>query len=257
MERIERAEELKRRMLSIISQEEDIPEEVISIIKKAFNNLSNRYDELRCNSSEIQEYLEGVFAETKAYITTNVGKNYKEEKMEQTLGIVKRIEKEAEEMVEENVERHREEIEGMDTGTQRVAVRIIDVLEDNLRDVQSRQNRILSARGYSDSKIEEIHYDIQGFIRHILRNGEEELCEALQRDDNSAKTRLLDAYEDYLVQTEQEEKESSKRGDFVKEIDANISLKEQREFAQKQAKQGENKKEEPEPLLKAEDYFLQ
>lgn len=257
MDKFEKIEELKRRMLSTMVYRDDIPEEVISIIRTMFNSLANKYEEMNCNSLAIQEYIEGSFDEVIAYATNNIGKTRKEGQMQEVLYFVKGIQKEAEAVIEEennNTKKYEPKIQQMEMGTYKASGKIVEAVEDALKSVQQRQNGILSSRGDSDDRIEQVYVETHDFINYLVRKNEERIFEAIQRDDNSAKQQLIDAYEDYLVQTRSEEKESSKREEFKKGLDADISLKDQNEFATGITEQNRNKKE-PENLL-SEDLLL-
>lgn len=261
MREMERLEELKRKMLAKTFYREGIPEEVTEVIKEAFDGILNRYKELHCNNLSIQEYIQGNLEYAKSCVIKNLGEKRKESQAEQVQSIIHGMERELEDLDESledekrSQERHKEEISQIEPEDEKVKERIIEIVEDALRNVQSKQNRILDARGFSIDRIEQIGQYAQEFIGYFVSRNEKRVYEILETDNNSLKEQLLSEYEEYLLQNKKEEEEKetepdkkSKREEFVEGLDGGITLEEQRDFSMEQKrkmeKELEQKKEE-------------
>lgn len=249
MKEIERMEELKRKMMSRVSYRDGMPKEVISVIQEAFENILNKYSELQCNNLTIQKYIEGNLSKVKSCIMENLGENRKERQMEQVQCIVRKMERELEDKGRQ--EKHKEDICKIEPGDKKIASRIMGIIGDSLRDVQSSQNRILDANGFSMDRIESIGQEVQGFIRYFVTRNEGKVYEILGKDNDSLKEQLLSEYEQYLMQNKKDEKEQeteqankSGRDKFVEGLDGGISLEEQRAFSLEQRSEMKKKLEQ-------------
>ena len=243
---MEMLEELKRKMMAKIYYREGIPEEVTNIIQKAFDGISDRYKELHCNNSSIQEYIQENLNYVKAYLKNNLGEKRKENQMEQLQYIIGKMQKDLEDgdkTIEKPKaeEKNRDMINQIEPEDKKITLNIIDIIEELLRDTQSRQSKVLDANEFSIDRIEEIKGETGYFIQGFLSKNEERIYEILVRDNEALKQQLLDEYEEYLLQNKKEEKQErdnkSRREEFIEELNAGISLDEQKEFLLKQAEQ--------------------
>lgn len=122
------------------------------------------------------------------------------------------------------------------------------LLEDSLKNVQFTQNRILSAQGYEDDRIETIFQNIKVFIMNFLKENQEKVNELLEKDTDFFKEKLLEEYEEY-----QYNNKKSKKSDFRDRIDGNLSLESQKNFSEefiKREKEENNLMSLPDDLLK-------
>ena len=254
MQEIERLEELKRAMIAKVFYRDAIPDEIMEVIQEAFDGILNRYKELHCDNLSIQEYIQGNLKYVKSYITNNLEEKRKESQIEQVEYIVRRMESELEDLdisledKRRNQEIHKEEICQIEPEDQEVSIRILDVVEDSLKDIQSKQSVILDVNGMSMERIEQIRQYAQEFIRNFVTRNEKRVYEILRRDNNSLKEQLVSDYEEYLLQNrnneEKEQTNKSRREEFVAGLNIGISLEEQRAFSGEQTKGLEQKKEE-------------
>ncbi len=264
MQEWERLEELKREMMAKAFYRDGIPEEVMGIIQKTFDGIANRYKQLHCDNLNIQEYIKGKLAEVESNITKNLGDKRKNSQLKQVQFIVRGMESELENLnqsIEDkkrNQERHKEEIGQIEPGDKEVKARIIEIVEEALRNIQSTQNRILDANGFSMDRIEQIRQNIREFIQEFIsvnRGDKGKIYEILRNDNTALSEQLLSIYEKYLLQDRSNEEEnetgqakSSKRKEFAEGLDGGITLEEQRTFSLEQAskieKELEQKQEE-------------
>lgn len=255
MQEMERVEELKRTMMRKVNNREEMPEEVIRIIQDAFKELLNTYRNLHCDNLAIQQYIEGSLGQVKADVTRNLGDKRKESYFSQVQYICGRIERELEE-VDRQIDKskqdevHKQEILQIESGEQHMATRIVVMLEDSLRGVQSKQNHILSSNGDSIEKIEQVQQNAREFIRYFVSRNEGKIYVILKKDNDSLKEQLLREYEEYQLQVKQDyerkekgETKDSKRKKFVNKLDGDISLEAQRDFLEKYTAESKSKEE--------------
>lgn len=137
-------------------------------------------------------------------------------------------------------ENHKKGISEIGTDDKRITVKITNVMQDYLKNVQLAQNRILEANGFSMDRIEFIQQNINGFIRYFVNKNEKKIGKILEEDSNSLKEQLLNEYEQFLLQNRKEEnleaKNKTKREEFVEGLDSGISLEEQRDFSREHNK---------------------
>ena len=272
MQEIEKIEELKRSMMKKVSNREPIPGEVIQTIQKAFSDLLNIYRDLHCDNLAIQQYIEESLGQAIAEVTKNVGEDRKETQLKQIQQICTKIEKELEDAeIQLNKtkmeEEQKQEILQIESGEQHTTTRIIGMVENFLRNVQSKQNRILNSHGITMDKIESVQKEAQEFIRYFVSRNEGEIYGILEKDNNFLKEQLLEEYEEYRLQNrqneagdEEEKSKKSKREEFVDGLDGKISLEEQRDFSRNYtAKMNEHKlkKEEEKKRIRrfTKQYF--
>ena len=110
-----------------------------------------------------------------------------------------------------------------------------------MENVNIRQGRILSSRGYSDEKIINLQNEVRTYINKFKKNNEEEVNDLIKRDDKELQEWLLSKYDEYIKSNKKEDRKE----EFKKEIDAGISLEEQHERAisfQENQQNGEGEK---------------
>lgn len=249
-------EDFKKNMVDNITKRELMPQDIMNIIKTAFKGISKKYEQLQCSNLPIQEYIEGKFEEAKVYINENIGKRRREEQLEQLQYILLEIERDLEQLQDEdkqraNENRHTEEFIQLEGNNRQTTADIMEVIREDLIDIQSVQNRNLDARGYSMERMEQIEQSIWEFISNFKIQGEKQVFETLNQDDATLQKQLLQQYETYL-KTKIDKKTEMQV--FKELLDSKISLEEQYNFAIEQGKQQEisGKVQEglPENLLK-------
>ena len=249
-------EDFKKNMVDNITKRELMPQDIMNIIKTAFKGISKKYEQLQCSNLSIQEYIEGKFEEAKVYINENIGKRRREEQLEQLQYILLEIERDLEQLQDEdkqraNENRHTEEFIQLEGNNRQTTADIMEVIREDLIDIQSVQNRNLDAREYSMERMEQIEQSIWEFISNFKIQGEKQVFETLNQDDATLQKQLLQQYETYL-KTKIDKKTEMQV--FKESLDSKISLEEQHNFAIEQGKQQEisGKVQEglPENLLK-------
>ena len=237
---MEEFEELRGNIIRKIEYKEEIPVEIVNMIRNILQEVSKIYDKYHCNNSEIQRYLEGKYDEIRMYLKKNISKERKEEKLEKTMFILNTIKKEIEENEQgANEKKHKEELSTIESDNRVSTAKVIDIVTDSILNIQSRQNKILDARGFSDNRIEEVSQEVRGFIRYFQNRNKEKIYELFAQDDNSIQNELVQLYEDYVTT-----RKKDKREEFRESLDANISLEEQHKFAMEKVEEANNKQQE-------------
>lgn len=251
MKELELLEEMKRKMISNISNKEDIPEETIAIIKNAFDGLEQIYEEMNYNNPSIQEYLRGSFEQIKSDVTKEIGENRKDKQFEQVQYMLKEIERNVLEGIEEEQRpRTEENILSLENESSKNTTRILEYIEDALADVQSRQNSILNARGYSKEQIYEIQDQAKRFILQFQNRNDERIYETLGQDDNKFKKQFLDEYELFVQQCEKTKTKEKSFKEEIADYEGKQSLEEQRKFSEEiMNRKKEEEKQGPETTL--------
>lgn len=251
MERVEMIEELKRKIFRKIENREAIPEEIKAIIEKSFANLEELYQKIGCNNETIKEYIEETKEEVEAAINSN-GENRKNIQFEEFQVILNRMQRKVEEQESIDNNMSRQEIEEVDFRDNEHSNRIIDIVNDALRDIQNRQNYILDSRGYSYERIEQINEYVNSYIGNVGIQQEENIKYYMKEDKQELISQIMQEYEDYIQyeKSEEEKKEqpNNEKEEFREGLNAGISLEEQHEFIEKrmneeQMEQNEQNKE--------------
>lgn len=246
-------EEFKKAIMSKGFYREGIPQEVMQIIEKALIGLVNQYKIYHCDYLFIQEYAEGELKLLESQIMKQLGEERKDDLLEQVMILFNEIEMEKEsdkQNLEETMveEKNKNKILNIKIENQNFTERIMGLLEDSLKNVQFTQNRILSAQGYKDDRIETIFQNIKVFIMNFLKENQEKVNELLEKDTDFFKEKLLEEYEEY-----QYNNKKSKKSDFRDRIDGNLSLESQKNFSEefkKREKEENNLMSLPDDLLK-------
>lgn len=233
MDNFETFIQLKERTMSIFEYKEEIPVEVHKTIQEMFNSLEKKYKEMECYTPNIQEYMHGNLEELMARLNSEIGNRRKDEQYDDIQVFLRAIERKLEEKLDSEEQKRRDnedkenigEIANDAPNNIRITLNTMDLIEEYLRDVQSRQNRILYARGlYSQSQIEDINDEIRYFIMHLRNRNEEKIHEAYQSDNAQLREEILQAFEEYTIQRGEE---PNKKESFKDSLFAGISLEEQ------------------------------
>ena len=236
MDKLERLEELKRKVMSKLLYQDTIPEEVNKIIIDAFKNLSRFYEDMRYNSISIDEYIQGNLKIAQSEISKRLDIQRKEIQIQDIKAIFGKIQEEVEEQInEKNNQKYEQEFEQIGPDNKKITMMVTQILKDMLQDVQSRQIRILSSRGYNENVLDNIQQKTMIFINKLVKNDDSKIYEELMQDDKNMKQWILEEYEAYLEQEKSDESKQEQKKDarqeFVETLDSNISLEEQHKFA--------------------------
>lgn len=264
-------QELKRKMLLCINTKEDMPIEVMNIINRAFEELSYIYKSSNTLYLPTSEYIDGTLAMLKSQLINSIGRNRKDAQIQKILIICNQIERELnetqsrtqganseleEEIKTENERRHKSDLSQIKEDNTQTAINITQLLEDSLKNIQSRQNRILDSRGYNMNTIQNINNNAISTIRAFVNSQGKEICTILDNQDNGTEKQLLQLYEQYLLENQHDKNRQtnlSKEEQFRESLNANISLEEQHDYAieiqKKQEMQPQEDREEQPGIL--------
>lgn len=235
MERNQVMEEFRIECLTKVQNRDDIPQEVINILKKEFNDIFavyNRY--LKQNVSEsMLEYMQGKFNELKSEIR-NIGDFRKSDEIEQTNAIIRY-------MQEERIEDRRINVDEIKLKNTQNTEQIVECTIDSLRNIRNQHNRILESYGYSVLQIEKINEIINQKIYDVSSKKSNDIYNILQNDEQELRDEIIIEYSKF----ENKQKiEQNKRDEFKNEFYVGKSLKEQQEYVQNILDKGDTKRRE-------------
>ena len=256
MDKFDVFEDFKGKVFKNVEQKEAIPEEIYKIINNMLNNMAQVYKDNHCNTNSITEYIK----ETEGEIMTElgeIGENRKNNEFQEILIVVNTIEKDIEDRIDyfQTKEGQNKAINGfeeMNLGDSRFSEIITNTLIDRLKDIQSRQSRILFSLGYSYSRIEEINDRVNGFINNAV-NQEKIIYDIIQKDSNELINDVKGMYEEYIQYSKQNENNKeelnetngqTRKEEFRERINSGLSLKEQSEYVEEFKRKENEKKEE-------------
>lgn len=251
MGKLEMVEELKRSVLTKVQNREGIPENVMNLIENSIDKILDIYQNLRCDTRYIEEYIDGNKNQIKSIIE-GIGEDRKSQEIGEIDYIIRGIQREIEEK-EENKRQHEKEIEEIQIDDNRYANRIIDNVTDCLKDIQSHQNRILSSMGYTDERIQQINQYVNQYIYNVEMRQGDKINELLNADKEQLISQVLEQYEEFHEALIKEDKDTEKKEDiehqenkqesFREELSSGKSLEEQREYVNEILKQEKEKSE--------------
>ena len=157
-----------------------VPEEVERIIKQAFQNLNIYYENQGVNYPITEEYITGMFEETKANIRCKENNDRRGEYWGQINYLFDTLEEkivDGEEIQQSDVER----FQISDYNRNKIVFTIVQELEEGLRNVQSTQRRLMSTRGCSDEQIEKIYYEAMKFMRSYMQDKDFEIASIYEK----------------------------------------------------------------------------
>lgn len=270
---MELLEDLKKKMLLYLDSKECLSDEIMKIVEGAFIRLKEVYMQSHCDYEPTIKYLNGNLMTAKSILINKIGKEHKEEILKNVMSIYQMIEKDFEESKlnkekrEANKESDKEDLEEQEQENKKMRIHkenisqikvnniketydIMSILEDSLKDTQSRQNKILDSRGYNQNAIEEIQYKALSTIRYYINSNEKNINAILEQHDQEIKEQLLELYESFFIEKIRNEKKKREsrhdNNEFRESLDAKISLEEQFEFVMDTLDKQEKQKEEME-----------
>lgn len=251
MEKIEIVGELKRSVLTKVQNREGIPENVKSLIDKSHDNILELYKQIGCSNESIKAYIDENKEQTKSNIKS-IGENRKSQEIEKIYYIIRGIQREIEKQ-EENKQQHKQEIKEIQIDDERYAHRIGYNVIDSLKNIQSRQNGILSSMGYTDDRIRQINESVDQYINNIKIKQEDKINKLLNGDKDQLISQVLEQYDEFYEKLIEEDKNIEKKEDtehqenkqesFREELSSGKSLEEQREYVNEILKQEQEKGE--------------
>lgn len=239
---MENFEQLKRNMMWAFENRPEIPQEIFQLIQKMFLQLEEKYNSMKCNNSSIREYMQGNLDELIAKLEGKVGNSRKDEQFNDIKFVLERVRQNIEEKLDDEEQMRKDnqtqsqinEI-GNNGNNIRISINTIYLIEESLRDVQSRQNKILHARGtLKDKQIEDINDEVIHFIAQLRNKNENEIHTAYKKDCIELRKELLEIYQEYIMQREhgKEDQKQNISSSFKKSLSVEISLEEQKAFSE-------------------------
>ena len=156
-----------------------VPDKVQRIIREGFQELNKYYEDLGVSYSEIEDYIEGNYNETMANISNRSQNDRRGEYWGQINLFFDKLEDKInneEEINKSDVERFK-----IDDDSNQIALTIAGELEEKLKDVKNRHNELMSTRGYSDNKIEEINYNVSTVIGKYMEEKKLEIADKYKK----------------------------------------------------------------------------
>ncbi len=225
-------DEFKKEVLQMISHLDEIPNGALMIINKAFSNMEEIYNSYNCMNSSIQEYFMECMEQAKMNLKANIGNERKNNYFEQLTYILNKLELNGLEITkEDNVEDkengYYKDFMQVGCDNNRFVNIFNIILQEQMENVNIRQGRILSSRGYSDEKNINLQNEVRTYINRFIQNIGEEVLDLFKTDDKKLQEWLISKYDEYIKANSKEDKKE----ELKKEIDAGISLEEQHERA--------------------------
>ncbi len=207
-----------------------VPEEVKSIIYKAFQQMNENYHNYDLDNSEIIKYIDGNYNETIANITRGKESDRRGvywKKIDNLFDYLEEKILNGEEIQRLEVER----FEINDDQRDRIVSVVVDNLNDKLKDVQYKQNKLMEIRGYSDKEIENVNNEIISFIRNFIKENEIGINSEYKGREKQLTSIVIDKVLERINELNSTEKTPEEM--FKQGLSADLSLEEQRENAQR------------------------
>lgn len=246
---MEAYEGLRRNMMYVIENRGNMPADIMNLAIEMCERLEEQYDQVGCNNSSIRDYIQGNLNELMAKLQQIGSTMRKENQYDEVQAFLQKVEKDFEEKVDDEEQKSKDNNNKDIIGeicsngqNNRMTPIITDEIQSTLKDIQSRQNKILATRGYSDRQIEAINDEVLYFIRNSKLKNEEQIYEALQGDDQELRKQLISVYDQYMDERQNGEKTNQEM--FRESLDAGISLEEQSDNAKAFIENEDNRTEE-------------
>ena len=165
-EKIQRLLELRRQIFTKLNDMSIVPEEVESIINGALAELSQLYEEQGVSTDNILSYIDGTFNETKTNISARSENDRRGIYWEQIENWFNKLEGKIlndEELSETDTNG----FEINDDNRVSTVNYIVAMINESLKDIQSRQRKLMKVRGFSDEQIETQNDKVREFIKEI------------------------------------------------------------------------------------------
>lgn len=227
-------EEFKRDLLKMVENSNSIPEDIQKTAKKALDEIQVIYKEKKCSNSRIEEYIEGAKSELMEKLQ-QIGNQRKNTEFEEISRCIFSIGQNMEDSQNLQEGQNRQRLEEVDFNDKKTVDGIVLGVIENLRDIQSQQNRILYGLEYSDSRIDEINDEIDEYIYKFEQRQGEFVENIIKEDSDKLISKVLEKYDEYTKMIEREEK--NKREKFIEGLESGFTLQEQKIFSEEYKKE--------------------
>ncbi len=196
-QKIQRLLELRRQIFTELNDMPIVPEEVENIIKDALVELSQLYENQRVSSDNIVSYIDGTFEETKANISTRSENDRRRVYWEQIENLFNKLEGKILNDEELSVsDTNGFEINDDNRGS--TVNYIVDMINESLNDIQSKQRKLMEARGFSDEQIETQNDMARVFIMSFTANKAEDIEEFYKNREKDLKDEILEKVTEFI-----------------------------------------------------------
>lgn len=240
-EKRQRLLEVRRQIYTRLYGMDIVPEEVESIIKEAFVELSKLYEEQGVSTDTIVSYIEGTFDETKVNIRTSSENDRRGVYWEQIENLFNKLEGK----ILNNEELSVSDTNGFeinDDNRGSTVINIGDMIDKSLENIQTRQRKLMEARGFSDEQIETQNNMVREFIMRFMAKKAEDIAEFYKNREKNLENEILEKVTDFINEMksiEQAPEKSLKDNLRVDELTYEKQSANAKELGEKQ-KNGEN-----------------
>ena len=241
---MEEFEELKRKLMNKV-QNKEMPEEVTQIINDVYEKIMQIIQMNGVSNATVKKVISDSNKLLNQKVNNNIANERKNSQLEQLnyilIGIKTDLEKtektqlndEQEEEENNRVnQRHISSFEGMDMNSTKDVSKIVDSLDESVREVRSAIRQVIRSRGVPEDKIEEVYHEFSRVIHNVQSKVPEELMRVLKEQDESTICEIIETYEEYEAFKAQK-RNKTKHEQFADKYDAGISLEEQNENAKR------------------------
>lgn len=201
---MENLEQLQRNMMWIFENKQEIPLEVLQVAQGMFNGLEEKYEQLGCNNEEIQQYMQNNLDGLIDGLQAGIGNRRKDEQFEEIQNFLSYANKKAS---QEEIPEKIGEISSNQAKNIRVTLNTIDKIEESLKNIQAKQNKILyEKRKFTGEQINKINEEALKCIADLRNQNENKVYNCFQVDNVELRNELLQAYEEYTGQRKEGDK---------------------------------------------------
>lgn len=235
-------EELKRKLMNKVNNKE-MPKEVIQIINDIYKKMMQITQRTGISNRKVEEVISENNRLLNRKVNNNIANARKESQLEEMNYILNGMQRNLEEIEESQLnEEQREEennksrqrnistFEEMDMNSSKDVDGIVNLLDENVREVRSVIRRVLASRGVSEDKLDQVRNEFSRVIHYIQSKVPGELMRILREEDKRTIDEIITDYEEY-EEFRAQKKNKTKHEQFADSLDAGISLEEQHEFS--------------------------
>ncbi len=215
-------EELKREIYSKIQCQEYALSEIEKIIKDTFNEFILICYRYGCDNNNIEEYLNG----NRDLVLINAKKiceSRKDEIFGQISYLINKIKNESDEKEDNQPDFSKLEI--IESKDLEKTLKILSDIKDGLINSKTHTARQISTFLNTDIEVETIIGEISQYINLLESNRGEKIQEVLETDKNILISKIKESCEKYKIYFDKQ------NSDFKQELNAGISLEEQKQFS--------------------------
>ena len=196
-EKRQRLLEVRRQIYTKLNGMDIVPEEVESIIKEAFVELSRLYVAQGVSTDTIVSYIDGTFEETKANISTRSENDRRGVYWEQIENLFNKLEGK----ILNNEELSVSDTNGFEINDDNRAStvnNIVGMINVSLDDIQSRQIKLMEAREFSYEQIETQNNMVREFIMRFMAKKAEDISVLYEDREKRLMNEILEKVTEFI-----------------------------------------------------------